>query len=151
MTTILDASALVIAGVDGLRSDQAKITFAIARHAVVDLAQVVYARYDPNFPDRLPPGELARLQQSLAERGIKLDLSPEREQKLTMLRAQYEPYAQSLARNLLIILPPWIHPEPKKRQLAGRALGSCDSGSQSRRLDQHPTTTSRRRRTFLAF
>ena len=54
LTTILDASALVIAGVDGLRNDQAKITFAMARHAVVDLAQVVYARYDPNVPDRLP-------------------------------------------------------------------------------------------------
>ena len=35
LTTILDASSLVIAGVDGLRNDQAKITFAMARHAVV--------------------------------------------------------------------------------------------------------------------
>ncbi len=147
LTTILDASALVIAGVDGLRSDQAKITFAIARHAVVDLAQVVYARYDPNFPDRLPPGELARLQQSLAERGIKLDLSPEREQKLTMLRAQYEPYAQSLARNLLIILPPWIHPERRKdnwqvapwdRAIQARSLAGLTSIQQQRRgADEH--------------
>ena len=48
LITILDASALVIAGVDGLRNEQAKITFAMARHAVVDLAQVVNARYDPN-------------------------------------------------------------------------------------------------------
>ena len=48
LITILDASALVIAGVDGLRNEQAKITFAMARHAVVDLAQVVNARYNPN-------------------------------------------------------------------------------------------------------
>ena len=42
----------------------------MARHAVVDLAQVVNARYDPGHPDRLPPEELARLRQSLAERGV---------------------------------------------------------------------------------
>ena len=46
LITILDATALVIAGVDGLRFEQSKITFAMARHAVVDLAQVVNARYD---------------------------------------------------------------------------------------------------------
>ena len=49
LITILDGSALVIAGVDGLRNEQAKITFAMARHAVVDLAQVVNARYNPQF------------------------------------------------------------------------------------------------------
>ena len=47
LITILDATALVIAGVDGLRFEQSKITFAMARHAVVDLAQVVNARYAP--------------------------------------------------------------------------------------------------------
>src|SRR6202790_220624 len=53
LITILDGSALVMAGVDGLRDEQAKITFAMARHAMVDLAQVVNARYNPNAPDRL--------------------------------------------------------------------------------------------------
>ena len=48
LTTILDTTALVIAGVEGIASEQAKITFAIARHASVDLAQVVKARYDPD-------------------------------------------------------------------------------------------------------
>src|SRR4029078_2785923 len=36
LITILDGSALVMAGVDGLRNEQAKITFAMARHAMVD-------------------------------------------------------------------------------------------------------------------
>src|SRR5438552_1051629 len=58
LITILDGSALVIAGVDGLRNEQAKITFAMARHAMVDLAQVVSARYNPRPPDRLPLEEL---------------------------------------------------------------------------------------------
>ena len=147
LTTILDASALVISGVDGLRSDQAKITFAIARHAVVDLAQVVYASYDPNIPDRLPAPEFVRLQQSLAERGINLNLGSEREQKLTQLRALYEPYAQGMARNLLINLPPWIHPERKRdnwqvgpwdRAIQARSLAGLMSTQQQRhRADEH--------------
>jgi hypothetical protein len=72
LTTMLDAAALVMAGVEGIRDEQAKITFAMARHAVVDLAQVVSARYNAQASDRLPPEELSRLRQSLAEAGIKL-------------------------------------------------------------------------------
>ena len=45
LTTILDVSALIIVGIDGIASNQARLTFAMARHAVVDLAQVVGARY----------------------------------------------------------------------------------------------------------
>jgi hypothetical protein len=114
LTTVLDASSLVIAGVDGLRSDQAKLTYAIARHAVVDLSQVVTARYDPNFPDRLPDEQMAQLRKSLQDRGVKLGEGAQFEQKLSYLRSLYEPYAQAIARNLLITLPPWIHEEKKK-------------------------------------
>jgi hypothetical protein len=114
MTTLLDASALVIAGVDGLRSDQAKLTFAIARHAMVDLSQVVNASYEPNFPDRLPDAQMALLRQTLKERGVPLREGPAFEQKLAHLRSLYEPYAQSIGRNLLITLPPWIHDEKRK-------------------------------------
>jgi len=114
LTAILDACALMIAGVDGIRSEQAKITFAMARHAAVDLAQLVRATYDPHFPDRLPAEELARLRQMLLERGLHLKEGPEFEEKLTHLRSLYEPYSLSIARNLLITLPPWIHPDKKK-------------------------------------
>jgi hypothetical protein len=114
LTTVLDASSLVIAGVDGLRSDQAKLTYAIARHAVVDLSQVMNARYDPNFPDRLPDEQMAQLRKSLLDRGVKLGEGAQFEQKLAYLRSLYEPYAQSIGRNLLITLPPWIHDEKKK-------------------------------------
>jgi len=114
LTVVLDTSALIVAGVDDLRCEQAKITFAMARHAVVDLAQVSNATYDPMHTDRLPAEELARLRKALAERGVKLKEGPECEEKLRHLRSQYEPYSQSIARTLLITLPPWIHPEKKK-------------------------------------
>src|SRR5215470_14822597 len=40
MTTILDTCALVIVGIDGSSAWQARLTFAMARHAIVDIAQV---------------------------------------------------------------------------------------------------------------
>jgi hypothetical protein len=141
LVTILDASALVIAGVDGLRSEQAKITFAMARHAVVDLAQVVNALYNPNAPDRLSEQELNRLRQKLAERGIKLHEGAAFEEKLDHLRSQYEPYAVAIALNLSITLPPWIHPERQKDNWqAGpwdRAIQAKGLGGRVQSVDDH--------------
>ncbi len=131
LITILDASALVIAGVDGLHPEQAKITFAMARHAVVDLAQVVNASYNPNTPDRLPEQELNRLRQQLAERGVKLREGAAFEEKLAHLRSQYESYAVSIALNLSITLPPWIHPG---RQKDNWQAGPWDRAIQARSL-----------------
>ena len=141
LVTILDASALVIAGVDGLRSEQAKITFAMARHAVVDLAQVVNALYNPNAPDRLSGQELNRLRQKLAERGIKLREGAAFEEKLDHLRSQYEPYAVAIALNLSITLPPWTHPERQKDNWqAGpwdRAIQAKGLGGRVQSVDDH--------------
>src|SRR5271157_981603 len=61
LTTILDTCSLLIAGIEGIQVEQAKLTFAMARHAAVDLAQVIHARYDPQQPERLLPEELTRV------------------------------------------------------------------------------------------
>jgi len=139
--TILDGSALVMAGVDGLHDQQAKITFAVARHAVVDLAQVVNARYNPEVPDRLPPAELERLRQTLSERGVKLRDGAEFEEKLARLRSLYESYAAAIALNLSITLPPWIHPEKRKDNWqAGpwdRAIQARGLAARVQHLDDH--------------
>jgi hypothetical protein len=141
LITILDGSALVMAGVDGLRNEQAKITFAMARHAMVDLAQVVNARYNPRPPDRLPPEDLTRLRQSLAARGVKLRDGAEFEEKLSYLRSLYEPYAVAIALNLSITLPPWIHPEKKKDNWqAGpwdRAIQARSLAGRVQHMDDH--------------
>ena len=146
--TILDASALVIAGIDGVDREQAKLTFAMARHAVVDLAQVVRATYDSSAPDRLPEPELSQLRQMLAGNGVKLRDGQEFEQKLAQLRSKYEPYAQAIARNLVITLPPWFHPEKKRdnwqagpwdRAIQAKGLAGLGKpkGQQQQRIDDH--------------
>lgn len=141
LTTILDASALVIAGIEGIRGEQAKITFAMARHAVVDLAQVLNAGYDPNVPDRLPTNERARLRRALFERGLRLRDSAEAEKKLAELRSLYEPYAEAIARTLFITLPPWIHAEKKKDNWQSgpwdRAIQAKGLGERVRVMEEH--------------
>src|SRR5580765_1418675 len=72
LTTMLDVSSLVLTGIEGVHPGQAKLTFAMARHAAVDLAQVVNARYDTAAPDRLPDPEFEALRNSLAAAGLKL-------------------------------------------------------------------------------
>jgi len=91
LTMMLDASALVIAGIDGIRDEQAKLTFAVARHAMVDLAQLVNARYDPLAATRLDPEQLAKLRQALLEKGLRSPDAAKSEDKLAHLRSLYEP------------------------------------------------------------
>ena len=92
LMTMLDVTSLVITGIEGLHPGQARLTFAMARHAAVDLAQVVNARYDPQAPERLTDEDFNTLRDALAAAGLKLRSTEEARQKLTKLRSMYEPY-----------------------------------------------------------
>lgn len=109
LTAILDASALVIAGVEGAPLRPARLTFAMARHAAVDLCQVLNLR--PSQPDdRLPAADLTRVYAALSAAGLRLQ--PERAlvERLAGLRRSYEPYVSALSSGLLVALPPWLPP-----------------------------------------
>lgn len=107
LTTILDASALVISGIDGRLSQQAQLTFAIARHTIVDLAQVFNTPPRAPNPDRLTSPNLARLRETLRVAGVSLRDGAIVDQKLTELRRMYEPYVNALSGYLLMGLPYW--------------------------------------------
>ena len=108
LTSILDTCALVIVGIEGACEKQAELTFAIARHAVVDLAQVFGVSPEPMPHDRLTPETLRHIRDVLAENGLKLRDGEAADQKLTRLRNMYEPYIYSLGSYLSQPLPPWI-------------------------------------------
>jgi hypothetical protein len=147
LTMMLDASALVTAGIGGIADDQAKLTFAVARHAMVDLAQMVNARYDPLAPDRLDDEQRARLRQALLDQDLHAGDATKSEATLAHLRSLYEPYAVAMARNLLITLPPWIHPDKRKdnweagpwdRAIQAKSLGEPGQKAEHiRKLDDH--------------
>ncbi|HKW16509.1 MAG TPA: potassium channel family protein [Terriglobales bacterium] len=146
LTVVLDATALVIAGIDGVSSEQARWTFKMARHAVVDLAQVVNARYDPDSPDRLTSDDFTKIRAQLGVKGLKLGDGPEAEKNLHDLRLKYEPYVVGIARNLYISLPPWIRHDPIKdnwqagpwdRLIQAQALGRISADRRHAGIDDH--------------
>jgi hypothetical protein len=112
LAAILDTCALVMAGVEDTCERQAELTFAIARHAVVDLSQVFLTAPRPLPHDRLPAEELRRIRDVLAQHGLKLRDGPEADRRLADLRGMYEPYINALAVFLNQSLPPWI---PQKK------------------------------------
>jgi hypothetical protein len=111
LATVLDVCALLKVGVDGQNPWRAHATFAVARHAAVDLAQILGAPLDLAV-DRLRPDELAALQRDLEQSGGALQLSCEAVQALAELRRSYEPYIAAISRRLILPMPPWRHSTP---------------------------------------
>ena len=134
LTVMLDVTSLVMTGVEGIHPDQAKLTFAMARHAAVDLAQVVNSQYSPNDPDRLTAADRDRLRTELAWRGVTINEKAHAAGRLGELREVYEPYVHALSRRLLMTLPPWIHEGRVKDNWQG---GPWDRAIQARALE-HP-------------
>jgi len=109
LTAILDVCALTMIGVEGMCEYQARMTFAIARHALVDLSQVFgVSPVRTDSRNRLSPEELALLREQLRKDGFVLTDGDGADQKLEQTRALYEPYALALADFLRLDLPPWI-------------------------------------------
>ncbi|HUL72124.1 MAG TPA: potassium channel family protein [Vicinamibacterales bacterium] len=105
LTAVLDVSALVLTGIRGLPEWQARVTFAIARHAAVDLGQILHA----------PPIESARMTADACDRliaavegaGLQFE-HDDAPRRLLRFRNLYEPYVAGLAAELAMELPPWI-------------------------------------------
>jgi hypothetical protein len=138
LTAILDTCALIMAGVEGACERQAELTFAMARHAVVDLSIVFKTRPREHGHDRLPPDKLAELRALLAGHGLKLREGEAAEQRLAELRWRYEPYVHALAAHFRVIIPPWIAPDNRldnwqasvwERRTIGRKQGDSAEGA----------------------
>ena len=110
MTTILDTCALVMVGMGGSSAWQARLTFAMARHAIVDIAQVFRTapttRHASN--DRLSHADFQRMVSIIRSDSNWTEDLTDAEHKLTEMRKMYEPYVAALSEYLVMTLPPWI-------------------------------------------
>src|SRR6202161_3930694 len=79
---MLDVTSLVLTGIEDIHPGQARLTFAMARHAAVDLAQVGNARYDPLAGERMTDANFDALRQTLAAAGLRLRSGDEARMKL---------------------------------------------------------------------
>jgi hypothetical protein len=105
LTTILDTCALQICGVCDANRHQARLTFAIARHAAVDITLVFKITPVPPEPDRLTPDNLIRLQELMNAEGMRFPEGEATAVKLAELRRMYEPFVNGLAGYFLFKLP----------------------------------------------
>jgi hypothetical protein len=110
LTAVLDTCALLLSGLKECKPFQTQLTFAMARHAVVDLALVFKVPPLAPNPDRLPAEKLQGLREKLKQVGLDLRADPAGEAKLAELRNMYEPFVNALAHYFVLSLPP-IDPE----------------------------------------
>jgi hypothetical protein len=138
LATILDASALVLVGIDEACEHQAQLTFAIARHAVVDISQVLNQAPVHGKTERLSREDLIRLRGVLSEAGIQLHDGQEADQRLSDLISMYEPYLVALSQLLLMPLPQWIR-EGRPDNWQTSAWGRITSGGSTKptHVEQH--------------
>jgi Ion channel len=113
LTAILDFSALVLASKTGGKIWAARRVYAIGRHALGDLSQVLRAPPQFDAPDRLSEAECVALHETLTQAGTVVALADFRE-RLDKLRKGYEPYAFALSHELLMDLPPWMPLDERK-------------------------------------
>jgi hypothetical protein len=135
MTAVLDASALCMVGVAGVKVAPARRAFAMNRHAAVDLSQVLGAA--PHLPepgrgldhaaaadthDGAKGGEsgssdgrtgvtLRDLRNLLRAAGIGIEVHAVNERRFASMRRAYEPYVEALSVRLMMPLPPLLMTE----------------------------------------
>src|SRR5262249_10945678 len=86
---------------------QAKSTFTMARHLIVDFAYVLGT--EPHTPEeRLPDEIFDKICKELDHHGVRINHTAEAVGELTKTRRLYEPYAYGLSIRLSMDLPDWM-------------------------------------------
>lgn len=139
LAVVLDATALLLVHGSESCRQRARLTFAMARHACVDLCLVFW------LPPRVPP--LARLTDSELESlfaggSERASLSAEQTARLRELQAVYEPFLQVLADHFCFRLPRFFPDRAaadnwQTSPWTGRAPGIVDLSADNNVSDRH--------------
>lgn len=114
LTMIMDACSLLRVSCEKGKPEhsrlmrQAELSFALARHVIVDLAYILDIPPLPAKGDRLPPSEWNRLVAALQGQGILVCDPSEAYTELLPYRREYEPYLNGLSEALFLPLPPFM-------------------------------------------
>jgi hypothetical protein len=106
LVCILDTSALMLTVAEGVDRRQARLTFAMARHVIVDLSLVLHRLPEyPQCSNRFPEARLTELCERLRQGGMTLRDDTVARDKLNELRRLYEPFAVALGGFFHLPLP----------------------------------------------
>lgn len=133
---ILDVCALLIAYGEGETKWQAQLTFAISRHAVADLSEVLRAHPRAPRADRLPAEDLPKLRSLLVE-CVGTKCAEAGDQKLRELRDMYEPHLHALSRLLWMPLPTWGVSAGARKPTIWERIVSSGGAPPSGEVDHH--------------
>ena len=112
LTLMLDVSALALTEIRGVDRYQARLTFAMARHAVVDLAQVFTTKPHEDETHRVTAEILDRLRDRLKAHGVTFHDDDPGGLRLAELRKLYEPFVIALGRYCVLEIPPILAEPP---------------------------------------
>jgi hypothetical protein len=90
---------------DGADRAQARLTFAMARHTVVDLALVLHRAPTAPAAGRLTDARLGELMTALRAAGVKVRDDAAARASLTELRGLYEPFVTGLGEYFHLFVP----------------------------------------------
>jgi hypothetical protein len=105
LACVLDVSALLLTVVEGADRAQARLTFAMARHSVVDLALVLRRAPAPPAEDRLADARLTELLVALRAAGAEVRDDERARARLSELRGLYEPFVTGLSGFFRVTVP----------------------------------------------
>ena len=111
LALILDVSAYILACDQTAAVRQAAFTFAVGRHAIGDLTNVIGVDPHPLPADRVDSNAVKVLWETAIRTGLLTSSDTAVRDRLAVIRSIYEPYLQGLSEHLLMHLPPWV-PRP---------------------------------------
>ena len=116
LAAVIDTCSLILVGVTDMKPLQARMTFAMARHVIVEMGRSLHLTTDlaavgRTMPDRLPHEAFLKLEALFKDVELGWTGGSAGEETLMALRATYEPMLFCLADHLLIPLPPWLAAE----------------------------------------
>jgi hypothetical protein len=109
LAAVMDTCALILIGVEDIQPLQARMTFAMLRQVIIEIARSfrVSALKGVDQP-RLAPGDFPKMISYLEEAGLAWNGGERASETLAAVRATYEPQLQALGDYLLIPLPGWL-------------------------------------------
>jgi hypothetical protein len=107
LVAVIDASAIAMLCAEGELKIQSRATFAVGRHAIIDLARIFPVRQQTQ-PDRLPGPEFIRLREFLVRSHVSFDASRLAGEDLSRAREAYERESAALSNYFLMALPSWL-------------------------------------------
>ncbi len=110
---MMDIAAIWQAAKAEGRAWTARRMYALGRHALGDLSQVLEASPRFDAPDRLSEAEARSILADLAQAGVTVDFDLFWD-RLKKLRKGYGPYSYALSTELLMDLPPWLPLDGRK-------------------------------------